>query len=133
MHVHMKVPNHEAHGSNFVGGTRKKPSHNPDEVGAVKDHFSEGRQQEYKRQPPKQNAEAKVAAALAAPEAPQDNPWRISHAHAAQQAALALGSLLKEAAAPEARQDAPAAIAAHHEQSQNPSLDDLLALMRTKP
>jgi hypothetical protein len=136
MHVHPKASGHEAHGANFVSGARKKPQ-NPDEVGAIKDHFSEGRQQENKRQPRQQNAQPEAPSipfeeVNPAQQNPDDvqKPEHRSHALAAEQAALSLHSLLKEAA-PQA--ETGGGVADHREQPKGPSLDDLLALMRAKP
>ncbi len=100
MLVHPKASGHEAYGANFVAGTRKRSPHNPDEVEEVNDDFSEGRQRRNKRQPPKPKLAAETEASrFAAPDAARDNPWRASPATiAAQQAALALHSLLKDAA-----------------------------------
>ncbi len=68
MHVsgHIKPFAHEAHGSKAIADARKKPP-NREEVGAVKDHFSEGRQQERQR-PPIKSARVEEA------EAPFEGP-----------------------------------------------------------
>ncbi len=132
MHVHPKASGHEAHGAHLTSGTRKKAAHNPDEVGPVKDHFSEGRQQENRRQPPPQNQPPEPEpAAFAAHEATVETQQQESHALAARQAELALNSLLKEAA-PDANQSVQAA-SDHRDEVKDPSLDDLLAMMRGKP
>lgn len=131
MHVHPKASGHEAHGAHLTGGTRKKPAHNPDEVGAVKDHFSEGRQQENKRQPSRPNPPPEPEEFPFVAPKTEENPRQGAHAIAARQAELALNSLLKEAApgtGPETR-----AAGKYREPAKDPSLDDLLALMRAKP
>ncbi len=127
MHVHPKALGHEAQGANFVGGTRKRPPHNPDEVGAVKDHFSEDQQQQEKRQPPPRQAIEAKKLTSAEPEA-AGNSWQASQALAAKGAVLALQPFLKDAV-PEGE---PPAVPSP-EPPKDPSLDDLLALMCAKP
>jgi len=136
--AHLKPLGHEVQGSHYVGGKRKKP-HNPDEVGAVKDHFSEGRQQEKQRQPSaKQSGQLEEGNGIAFEDAdtdPQDlyEPRTAQHAGhtlAAELAVQAIRSQLNDtmplkgltAVQPEMKQ-----------QTVDPSFDDLLAMMRLDP
>lgn len=125
MHVHPKASGLEAHASNYVGGSRKKPP-NPDEVGAIKDHFSDGRQQDNRRQQPKRGQSPQ----------PEDETTRFNDVAVAErsldesqkQAALALYALAKKAA-PQAGTHGDTVRPAPADE---PSLNDLLALMRGK-
>lgn len=134
MHVHPKPTGHEAHGAHLLGGTRKKPP-NREEVGAVKDHFSEGKQQSNKR-PPRQNnrpAETNQAAFETRADMLQ-NPQLRTHEILAKQAAHSIQSLLMEAA-PNANTHSSEAAPEPRPQTvqpQEPSLNDLLALMCAK-
>lgn len=137
MHMsnHLKAFGHEVQGSYYVGGKRKKPE-NRDEVGAVKDHFSEGRQQDNRRQQnrPTQSDEADTRvfedlenAALEIYEARKSQ--YVNPILAAELASETIRSLFKDVAPEaEASQDpaAPKPLAGVGD----PSLDDLLALMR---
>ncbi len=129
MHVHPKASGLEAHISNALGKSRKKPP-NPDEVGPVKDHFSDGRQQDTPRQPVKRarspQAEAEPARFKdAAP--PPPNPDESQ-----RQAALALYALAQKAVPDLGAAPKPPDLSAAPAQAKEPSLDELLALMLRK-
>ncbi len=126
MHVHPKATGHEAHGAHLLGGTRKKPP-NREEVGAVKDHFSEGRQQDQKRPPRKsiQTAEPDGAQFTALDREQQFH----SHSVVAKHAVHSIQSLLM-GPAPESTNIPEPQVEAVQPKEQ--SLDDLLALMCAK-
>jgi hypothetical protein len=134
--AHLKPLGHEVQGSYYVGGKRKKP-HNPDEVGAVKDHFSEGRQQENLRDSAKHNksSEAETDLPSFADEVDDQGLYKkapyASQALSAHLTARALHSLSQEASA-HTTVDRKLGMTRSVPQTAEPSLDDLLTLMRTK-
>jgi hypothetical protein len=131
--AHLKPLGHEVQGSYYGGGKRKKP-HNPDEVGAVKDHSSEGRQQENMRQRSAKQARPLVEGDESqfedADADHQDlyesrSAQHAGHALAAELAVQAIRSQLNDAtplALADSKPDAKEPIA-------EPSFDELLAMM----
>jgi hypothetical protein len=136
--AHLKPLGHEVQGSYYVGGKRKKP-HNPDEVGAVKDHFSEGRQQENQRPPSaKQIQQLEESDVTGFEEADRDLQGlyqpriaeQAGHALAAELAVQAIRSQLNDtmplAGVVVTKPDLKT-------KTVEPSFDDLLAMMRVDP
>ncbi len=137
MHMpsHLRALGHEVQGSYYTGSKRKKPE-NREEVGAVKDHFSEGRQQE---KPPRTAPQSKPLEAEALPfdetETGEQDLYEARNArHASSGLAVELAlhtihSLFKEIA-PEASSEVKKAAKQPQDQEIEQSLNDLLALMR---
>jgi hypothetical protein len=137
--AHLKPLGNEVHGSYYTGGKRVKP-HNPDEVGPVKDHFSEGRQQENLRQPAKQDAFSEDDAPPVSFEDEIEDQG-LYKSRKAQYASQALSAnLTAHAINFLSGETAPQGAATHkrlgmtHQvlQTSEPSLDDLLTLMKAK-
>jgi hypothetical protein len=133
--AHLKPLGHEVQGSYYTGGKRKKP-HNPDEVGAVKDHFSEGRQQENLRRPSGKRPALREEGDGSAFEESDADPQGLYEPRSAQHAGHALAAELAIQAIRSQLNDAtPLAIAASKAKDSpiEPSFDDLLAMMRLDP
>jgi hypothetical protein len=137
--AHLKPFGNEVQGSYYVGGKRKKP-HNPDEVGPVKDHFSEGRQQEKPRQPAKHepSAEEDIPAISFEDELDDQGLYKSGKAQYASQALSAnltahtINSLSSETALQDAATPKKLGMTRQINRTSEPSLNDLLMLMLTK-